>query len=55
MVVAANQVEQIVGTEVPFLTKEDVDDLLALAGALAALRLQPGQIGKRVCHTDPRA
>ena len=55
MVVFSDQVEQIVGAQVPFLAQEHVDDLLALAGALAAFRLQPAEIGKRVCHTDPRA
>ena len=42
MVFAANEIDQIVGAEVPFLAQEDVDDLLALAGALAAGRLQLG-------------
>ena len=44
MVVVADQIDQIVGAEVPFLAQEDVDDLLALAGALAARRLQPAEI-----------
>ena len=36
MVFLADEVDQIVGAEVAFLAQEDVDDLLALARALAA-------------------
>ena len=41
MIVVSDQINQIVGAEMSFLTEEDVDDLLPLAGALAACRLQP--------------
>jgi hypothetical protein len=41
MVVAANQIDQIVGAEVSFLTQEDIDNLLPLAGALATGRFEP--------------
>jgi len=39
-----HQVHEVIGAEVPLLTKEDGDDLLALAGALAARRLQLAEI-----------
>ena len=38
MVVLADQIDEIVGAEMTFLTQEDVDNLLPLAGALAARR-----------------
>ena len=38
MIFFANQVDEIVGAEMPFLTQEHVDNLLPLAGALAAGR-----------------
>ena len=41
VIFAPDEIDEIVGAEVPFLTQEDVDDLLPLAGALAARRLQP--------------
>src|SRR6185503_8562972 len=40
----ANQVDEIVGAEMTFLTQEDVDNLLPLAGALAARGRQPAEI-----------
>ena len=43
----ADEIDEIVGAEVPFLAQEHVDDLLPLAGALAAGRLQPAEIRKR--------
>src|SRR5688572_28815595 len=47
LVFPADEVDEIVGAQVPFLTEEDIDDLLALARALAAVRLQPAEIRKR--------
>jgi hypothetical protein len=44
MVLFADQIDEIVGAQMAFLTKEDVDDLLPLAGALAACRRQPAEI-----------
>ena len=41
LVFAADEIDEIVGAEMSFLAEEDVDDLFALAGALAAGRLQP--------------
>ena len=46
-VLAADQIDQVVGAEVSLLTEEHVDDVFALARALAARRLEPGEIGKR--------
>ena len=46
VIFAADEVDEIVGAQVSFLAQEHVDDLLALAGALAAGRLQPAEIGK---------
>jgi len=40
----ANQIDEIVGAEMTFLTQEHVDNLLPLAGALATSRLQPTEI-----------
>ena len=39
---AADQIEQIVGADVPFLAQEDRDDPVAFAGALASRRTQGG-------------
>ena len=36
LVLTADQIDELVGAEVPFLPQEDVDDEVALAGALAA-------------------
>src|SRR5436190_24098185 len=55
VVVLANKIEQIVGAQVAFLAQKDIDDLFALAGALAAFRLQPAEIGQRWYHTDSPA
>ena len=38
LVFALDQIDEIVGAEVPLLAQEHVDDLVALAGALAAGR-----------------
>ena len=43
VIFAADEIDEIVGAQVPFLAQEHVDDLLALAGALAAGRLQPAR------------
>ena len=47
---AADEIEQIVGAEVPLLPEEDLQDAVALAGALAAGGTQAGEIGKRAVH-----
>ena len=36
VIFVADEIDEIVGAEMPFLAQEHVDDLLALAGALAA-------------------
>src|SRR5215216_8029933 len=46
LIFAPADVDEVVGAEVPLLAEKHVDDLLALAGALAALWLQPAEIGK---------
>jgi hypothetical protein len=55
LILAPDQIDEIVGAEVSLLTQEDVDDLLALARALAARRLQPAEIRKRLCHGGAQA
>src|SRR5687767_258018 len=54
LIFATDDVDEIVGAEVSFLAEKDVDDLLAFAGALAAFRLQPGEIGKGRLHGKAR-
>ena len=44
VILMSNEINQIVGAEMSFLTEEDVDNLLPLAGALATSRLQPTEI-----------
>ena len=44
VVLMSDEINQIVGAEMSFLTEEDVDNLLPLAGALATSRLQPTEI-----------
>ena len=44
MIVLADQIDEVVGAEVTFLTQEHVDNLLPLAGALAARWLQSAEI-----------
>ena len=46
VIVAPNEIDEIVGAEMPFLPQEDVDNLLPLAGALATGRFQPTEIWK---------
>jgi len=43
---ATDQIAKVVSAQMPFLTHEDVQDAVALAGALAAGRSQRGEIGK---------
>ena len=50
MVFLAYHVDEIVGAEVPVLTEKHVDDLLPLAGALAASRLQSRDVRKGRGH-----
>src|SRR5688572_5357321 len=54
LIFAADDVDEIVGAEMAFVTKEDVDDLFALAGALAALWLQPAEIWRSSRHRGGR-
>ena len=44
LIFAPDEVDEVVGAEVPFLAQEHVDDLFPLAGALAARRLEPGEV-----------
>ena len=46
VIVATNEIDEIVGAEMPFLPQEHVDNLLPLAGALATGRFEPTEIGK---------
>jgi hypothetical protein len=50
MVVVPDEIDQIVGAEVPFLAEEDVDNLLPLARALAPERFKPREIWKGLRH-----
>jgi hypothetical protein len=52
MVFFANQIDEIVGAEMTFLTQEDVDNLLPLTGALAARRRQSAEI-REGTHAGP--
>ncbi len=44
VIFASDEIDEIVGAQVPFLAQEHVDDLLPLAGAFAARRLQSRDI-----------
>jgi hypothetical protein len=55
LIFSPDDVDEIVGAEVSLLAEEHIDDLLALAGALAALWLQPAEIGKSCRHRRPRS
>jgi hypothetical protein len=44
MIFLADQIDEIIGTVMTFLTKEHVDDLLPLARALATRRRQSAEI-----------
>ena len=46
-VLAADEIEQIVGAEVTFLAQEDLEDAVALGGALAAGRAQASPTSDR--------
>ena len=46
----AHDIEQIVRAEVAFLTQEDAEDAIALAGALAAGRTKAGVVGEGAIH-----
>jgi hypothetical protein len=46
VIVPPDQIDEVVSTEMPFLPQEDVDNLLPLAGALAAGRFQSTEIWK---------
>ena len=50
LVFAADEVDQIVGADVALLPQEDVDDEVALAGALAAGRAQAVDEGRGGLH-----
>ena len=52
VVLFAYQIDEIVSAEMTFLTQEDVDNLLPLAGALAARRRQPAEI-REGTHEGP--
>src|SRR5688572_13900222 len=43
VIVPPNEIDEIVGAEMPFLPQEDVDNLLPFAGALATGRLEPAE------------
>ena len=45
LILALDQIDEIVGAEVSLLAEEHVDDQVALAGALGAGRPQPVEIG----------
>jgi hypothetical protein len=47
MIFMPDEIHQIVSTEMAFMAKEHVDDLLTLTGALAAGRLQLREIRQR--------
>jgi hypothetical protein len=50
LILAADQIVEVVGGEVPFLPQEDVDDEIAFAGALAAGRPEAVEVGGRRFH-----
>ena len=45
-----HEIEQIVGAQVTFLLEENPEDLVALAGMLAARGAEPGQIESVALH-----
>jgi len=45
-VLAPDDVHEVVGAEVPFLTEEHLENLFSLAGTFAAVRFQPGDVLK---------
>ena len=46
LVLASDEVDQVVGAEMPFLSQEHIDDLFPLAGPFPARRLEAGR-GRR--------
>src|SRR5262245_34030354 len=54
MIFVPEEINEVVGAEVAFLTQEDVDDLCALARAFAAVWLQPAEIRKSAVHHGTR-
>jgi hypothetical protein len=50
MILAPDQVHEVVGAQMPFLLDEDIDDLLPLAGALTARWLQACDVRKGRRH-----
>jgi hypothetical protein len=50
VIFASNEIDEIVGAEMPFVPQKDVDDLLPFVRVLAADRLDPAQIGKSRRH-----
>ena len=44
LIFAADEIDEVVGAEMPFLTQEHIDDLFPLAGPLPARRLEPGEV-----------
>ena len=51
LVVAVNQVVEIVGAEMPLVAEEHIQDELALAGPLAAGRAEGVEVGQGVSHS----
>src|SRR3954462_2917392 len=47
---APHLVDEVVGADMPLLTKEHLHDAIAFAGATAACGLQAGKIGKGTVH-----
>ena len=54
LILAAYQVDKIVGAEMPFLPQEDVDNLFPLTGPLPARWFKPGQVLKGGRHVRSR-
>jgi hypothetical protein len=50
-----DEIDQIVGAEMAFLTQEDVDDQIALAGSLAAGGTQAFEFGWRGSRHRPQS
>ena len=48
--VAADEIEQVVGAQMPFLAQEGPENPIALGGAFAACGTQAGKIGKGAIH-----
>jgi hypothetical protein len=56
MIFAADQIDEIVGAEMPFLPQEHVDDLFPLAGTLPAFGLESADVWKGGCrHVGQRS